>query len=125
MGRCLAWDVTVVDTLAPSYVADTAQLAGAAAQAAQERKEKKYENQLPPEYEFVGLAFETLGSIGSGTKEFLADLGQRLEASTGDKRSLQFLQQRLSIAILRGNAASVLGTLMANDLEDLREDYVL
>jgi hypothetical protein len=30
-GRCLTWDVTCADTLAPSHVADSAQIAGAAA----------------------------------------------------------------------------------------------
>ena len=30
-GRCLAWDATVVDTLAPSYVAVSAQVTGSAA----------------------------------------------------------------------------------------------
>ena len=73
----------------------------------------------------MALAFETLGSMGSGAMEYLADLGQRLENFTGDKRSLRFLQQRLSIAILRGNAASVLGTLMTDDSADLCEDYAL
>ena len=36
-GRCLAWDATVVDTLAPYYVAVSAQVAGSAAQAAAAR----------------------------------------------------------------------------------------
>ena len=72
----------------------------------------------------MALAFGALGSIRSGA-EFQADLGQRLENFTGDKRSLRFLQQRLSIAILRGNAASVLGTLMTDDSADLCEDYAL
>ena len=34
LGKALVWDVTVVDTLAQSYVAATSQLAGAAADAA-------------------------------------------------------------------------------------------
>ena len=42
-GKALVWDVTVVDTLAQSYVASTSQLAGAAADAAEARKQRKYE----------------------------------------------------------------------------------
>ena len=38
----MAWDATVVDTLAPSYVAVSAQITGSAAQAAAERKVSKY-----------------------------------------------------------------------------------
>ena len=41
-GRRLAWDATVVDTLAPSYVAVSAQVTGSSAQAAADRKVSKY-----------------------------------------------------------------------------------
>ncbi len=40
-GRCATWDVTVVDTFAASYVARTASKAGAAAEAAEDRKRAK------------------------------------------------------------------------------------
>ena len=43
IGKALVWDVTVVDTLAQTYVASTSQLAGAAADAAETRKQRKYE----------------------------------------------------------------------------------
>ena len=61
-GRCLAWDATVIDTLAPSYVAVSAQVIGSAAQAAAERKVSKYAG--PSAYHlFVPIAIETLGPI--------------------------------------------------------------
>ena len=41
-GKCITWDVTVSDTLAQSYVQDTSQTPGAAAEAAAERKINKY-----------------------------------------------------------------------------------
>jgi len=41
-GKCVAWDVTVSDTLAQSYVHETSQTPGAAAEAAAERKTNKY-----------------------------------------------------------------------------------
>ena len=40
---------------------------------------------------------------------FLKDLGRRV-AQTTEERSTTFLLQRLSVAVQRGNAASVLGT---------------
>ena len=40
-GKALVWDVTVVDTLAQSYVAATSQLAGSAADVAEARKQRK------------------------------------------------------------------------------------
>ena len=38
------------------------------------------------------------------------DLGKRLTASTGDRRETAWLAQRISVAVARGNAASVLAT---------------
>ena len=57
-GRCLAWDATVVDTLAPSYVAASAQVTGSAAQAAVERIVSKYAG-LPASHIFIPIAIET------------------------------------------------------------------
>jgi len=41
-GKCVTWDVTVSDTLAQSYVHETSQTPGAAAEVAAERKTNKY-----------------------------------------------------------------------------------
>ena len=41
-GRCLAWDATVRDTLAPSYLPLSIHSAGAVAEAAADRKRRKY-----------------------------------------------------------------------------------
>src|ERR1700723_4560367 len=42
LGKCLVWDATVVDTLAPSHVARTCSLSGAAAADAEDLKRSKY-----------------------------------------------------------------------------------
>ena len=55
-------------------------------------------------------AIETSGACGSLTLEFLRDLGNRLRQATGEESSFAYLLQRLSVAVQRGNAASVLGT---------------
>ena len=86
----------------------------------------KYEKQHPVDYEFVPLAFETLGRMGPSAEALLADLGQRLIVATSDARALEFLQQRLSVAILRGNAASILGSLVEEDsVHRTQEDYLV
>ena len=54
---------------------------------------------------------ETLGSWGKSSIKFLEDLGARIAAATGDKRSRSFLFQRLGIAIQRGNVISISATL--------------
>ena len=57
------------------------------------------------------LAVETLGSFAPMGLQFIKDLGKRIIEVIGDKRSTMHLFQRLSIAIQRGNAASITGTL--------------
>ena len=49
----------------------------------------------------------------------MQELGDRLNKVSGDARSRLFLFQRVSVAIQRGNAASVLGTITPSaSLED-------
>jgi hypothetical protein len=71
-GQPLVWDVTIVDTLADSYVLKTFEVSGFAAE-------------ISSNYVFKGLAF----------------------ATSGDSKSKKFLFERISLAIQRGNAASI------------------
>ena len=109
-GRSLIWDGTVTDTLTPSSVSHGSCRASWAATQAETAKLRKYQK-LQQAYVFFPLAFETLGGPGPRTKQLLDKVGDLLERSTGDPRSGEFLRQRLSLDIQRGNAASVLGTL--------------
>ena len=77
---------------------------------AEERKEAKYSH-LNSAHAFTPVAIETLGVFGAKTMWFVQELGQRLERVTGEVRSTNFLIQRLSVAVQRGNSASVLGTM--------------
>ena len=52
-----------------------------------------------------------MGSWGTGAKEFLSDIGNRVRQATGNARAMEFLRQRVSIEIQRGNAAAVMGTV--------------
>ena len=60
---------------------------------------------------FKPVAVETLGVPGDEALTFLKDLGHRITAVTAEPRSLQFLMQRISVAVQRGNAACVIGTV--------------
>ena len=60
------------------------------------------------------------GVLGPSTTRFLAELGTRISAVTGDKRESEWLFQRLSMAIIRGNAAAVLSTAGVKDSEPRR-----
>ena len=108
-GRCLLWDATCPDTLAPSHVHRSSIEAGAAAAAAEAIKTAKYAS-LAVAHEFVPVVIETLGTWGTAGLAFVNEIGRRISSVTGDPRAASFLRQRLSMAVQRGNAASVLGT---------------
>ncbi|KAI8436355.1 hypothetical protein MSG28_004389 [Choristoneura fumiferana] len=110
MGRVLVWDATCVDTLAPSHLHGTIHRAGAAGEAADVAKKRKYSG-LDAGYNFIAFGVETLGPWGPGTRELFSQLAKRLVHATGDKRAGSFLAQRLGFVIQRGNAASILGTM--------------
>ena len=108
-GQLLVWDATCSDTFAPSYTTYATREAGAVAALAEERKKAKYQH-LDASHCFVPIAVETAGAFGPQTRAFLKDLGRRITRATGDERSHSYLIQRVSVAIQRGNAASVAGT---------------
>ena len=101
-----------VDTFAPSHLSMTASEVCAAANQAEQTKIKKYSYITSHAYHsFTPVAFETTGVCGPRSMSFLTDLGRRIVNTTGEKSSLAYLLQKFSVAIQRGNAASVLGTL--------------
>ena len=108
-GKLLVWDATCPDTFAPSYSMHATKEAGAVAALAEERKVAKYMC-LSAMHTMTPVAIETSGVFGPQTMDFLKDLGRRVTQTTGEERSTTFLLQRLSVAVQRGNAASVLGT---------------
>ena len=105
----MAWDATVVDTLAPSYVAVSAQVTGSAAQVAAERKVSKYAS-LPASHLIVPIAIEPLSPINEAGHSFLFELGRRLLTISYDPRESFFLFQRISILIQRFNEVAFRGT---------------
>ena len=109
-GKCLVWDFTCCDTVARSHVQRSAQEAGSAANAAEERKLSHYSD-LSSSYFFAPVAVETYGSVGTVSSNFIKDLSKRLIIATGDNKSGSYFRQRLSIVIQRGNALAVMGTI--------------
>jgi hypothetical protein len=83
---------------------------GFAAEMACKRKHNKYRSIISSNYIFKGLAFETLGPWCKETIDFINVIGDRLIAESGDSKSKKFLFERISLAIQRGNAASIRGT---------------
>ena len=105
------WDVTCPDTLAPSHLDKAVAGPGAVATEAELRKRQKYSSINAASYIFQPIAIETLGAFGNEANVFITELGRRLQIATLDTRARMFLLQRLSVALQRGNAACVLGTV--------------
>jgi hypothetical protein len=117
-GQPLVWDVTVVDTLADSYVLKSSEVSGFAAEMACKRKHSKYSSIISLTY-----VFKTLGPWCKEAIDFINVIGNRLIAESGDSKSKKFLFKRISLAIQRGNAASIRGTFP--DSAILSEIFVL
>ena len=102
-GRSATWDVTVVDTVATSYVAASATCAACAAETAAQRKENKYTD-IAQTYLFYPIALETMGPINIAGQDFISELGHRISAITDDPRETSYLYQRISMSVQRFNA---------------------
>ena len=119
-GKCLIWDATVADTLCQSYVYQSSKNPGAAAEIRENEKNKKYQD-LAKDYFFVPIGIETYGSWGTEGLKLIKTIGQKLKEATGERQSTFFLTQNISMAIQRGNASCVLGTVP--HLEGLEEIF--
>ena len=106
----MTWDVMSPDTLGPSHLPSSATQAGAAAARAKAAKSLKY-SALATTDVFVPLTFETLGVWGVEAVAFVAELGRRMTAVTGDPRETAFFRQRLSVEIQLGNAIACRGLI--------------
>lgn len=116
-GKPIVWDFTCVDTTAISHLTHTSIQAGAAALSAEKLKCSKYKG-LSDQYLFSPVAVETLGPWGPQGLRFIQEIGDKIQEVTGDRRSSSFLFQRISIAVQRGNAASICGTFPSSQALD-------
>jgi hypothetical protein len=109
-GKSMVWDFTCKDTYAPTYVASCATNPGSAARVGEEVKKKKYEF-LVNRFIFIPVAIETSGVWGTEGLRFVKEIGRRIARITEEARSTQYLIQRISLTVQRGNVAAILGTL--------------
>ena len=82
---------------------------GAIANQAEDRKRAKYA-ELLVSHHFVPVAIETSGVFGQGGSHLSESLGPVYKRRLGPQ-SYHHLKQRISVAMQRGNAAAVLGTM--------------
>ena len=115
-GKPLTWDVTVVSTLAASYLSSSARSAGAAADFAASRKEAKYTS-LANSYIFQPIAVESHGAFSASALSFLTTLGKCLTGTSGDLREVSYRFQRLSVIVQRFNSVLILESFVSADEE--------
>ena len=106
-GKPMAWDVTVPDTYAESHISSTVVKAHAAAHRAAQNKTEKYASLA-----ICPFAIETAGAWQETAIEVTQEIGRRITVVTEDTRETEFLFQRLSMALQRGNAVSFQNTMI-------------
>ena len=62
-------------------------------------------------HHFVPIAVETLGVLGQDARNFFREVGRRVTAVTNEPQSHKPLLQRVAVAIQRGKAAAILGSI--------------
>ena len=88
-GRSAKWDMTVVHTLAASFMSQSAVQAGSAATAASVRKSAKYSS-LSSSHVFCPVAVETLGPLADDAQLFLTEIDRRATLRTADPQEACF-----------------------------------
>lgn len=121
-GRSLLWDYTCRDTFAPSYLNSSSRHVGHVAKEA-ERKKIDHYSELAHHFIFIPVATETSGVIGKLGMDLIRNIGSKITDATKEKRATSYFIQRISIAIQKGNVASILGTIPHT--KDLAEIFYL
>ena len=108
-GQSLVWDITVVDTFAPSHSSFIEDGPGALACRIEILKTAEKLGLLSTHC-YIPLVVETTGVFGTETAKFFKDLAHRMRLISGDSKEHSTLLQRISIAVQSNNAASILAT---------------
>ena len=100
------------NTYAASHLAETAESAEAAESKTATNKISKYST-LAMTHHFVPISVETVGPWNPKSSEFIAELDKRISQITLEPLETQFLFQRLSISLQRGNELAFRNTFLA------------
>ena len=103
--------------LAESHVSGAAREAGAAADLAASRKEKKYAD-IERRYVFEPIAIDTLGVLSTSARQLMSLLGRRIAQVSGEARETSFLFQRCSVLVQSFNAVLLHDRLPVIDCMD-------
>ena len=115
-GRNLTWDVSIVNTVAASYIQTRSVIAGGAT----ENRVRAQDCEVCGALEYIlllSIIFETFGPINDLGLSFLDELGRRIADCTGDARETAHLLQRISVTIQRFNSILFRGSFAAASCE--------
>jgi len=104
---------TASNTYAQSYVLANIRKAGSAVTDAELKKLHKYQD-ISTSVDFIPIAIESSGVWGQHAMELVSEIGRRLNEVSHEPRSTSFLRHRLAVAVQRGNASCIIGTLKIN-----------
>ena len=105
----MVWDFTCSDTIASSHIQIFSVFPGKVSENAETAKLTKYCN-LSADYEIVSIGVAAFSSWSPNRLNLIRDR-EKIAQGTEELRSTSFLLEAISIAIQRGNACSVLGTI--------------
>ena len=74
------------------------------------KKIRKYDRLLT-NYHFIPIAIQTFGAWGKEGLKFIKEVGRKITQISNDKNATNHIIQAISMAVQRGNAASIIGTL--------------
>lgn len=117
-GKCLAWDVTVPDTMAVRYLPLTSLQSGTAAARASDGKFKKYSGAISTMH-FLPICIEAFGPMDSLTSNFFSEIGTILTKRSGDQKEHSYLINYISCILQRLNCMCIKDNNTMNS--DLRE----
>ena len=106
-GKCLIWDATCSDSFLLSHLLHTVANPGWTSQQAKMAKIQKYRS-LAYSHIFIPLAVEISGIVWFSCLFILSNLGNRISKAKDETRKSKWLLKSLSLAIVRGNAESIL-----------------
>ena len=109
-GKALVWNATCTDSFTARNLFSTILNPGSASVVAVDLKRRKY-SQHVADFEFVPVAVETSGIIGSAECSILIDIGCRISRATNDPRQTSYIFQQISVVVVLGIALSMTSSL--------------
>ena len=84
-GKALDWDVACSDSFSASNPYSTILNPGSASSAAEDMKRRRY-SQIVADFEYVPVAVQVSGIIGSAGCSILTEIGRRISRATNNPR---------------------------------------